>query len=179
MFVIDRIGSLGILFLPSTRAGSHIHHSVRRTREASASMAAAIRAIRQAATDRTVSRPCLALIGPDSPQIPLRVVGIQGSARVCTYKHKPVSEGPRTESFTLISFIFDQLIRSSHLYPIMEDGTKARDSDDGVDRDDQQDNRSTIRQIWTHSWFQILLISFICFCCPGVSILYGLDVADC
>lgn len=23
--------------------------------------------------------------------------------------------------------------------------------------------------IYTHAWFQVLLISFICFCCPGVS----------
>ncbi len=28
---------------------------------------------------------------------------------------------------------------------------------------------SMIRRVYTNSWFQILLISFICFCCPGVS----------
>ncbi|KAJ5908762.1 hypothetical protein N7495_001444 [Penicillium taxi] len=28
--------------------------------------------------------------------------------------------------------------------------------------------RSTVYQIWTHSWSQIILISFICFCCPGM-----------
>lgn len=57
----------------------------------------------------------------------------------------------------------------------MEKGTRMQDfsaREDGQ-KDGQQDNqlgnRSTIRQIWTHSWFQILLISFICFCCPGVS----------
>ncbi|CAG8375252.1 unnamed protein product [Penicillium salamii] len=27
---------------------------------------------------------------------------------------------------------------------------------------------STVYRLWTHCWFQILLISFICFCCPGV-----------
>lgn len=41
---------------------------------------------------------------------------------------------------------------------------------------DQQTTRSKIHQIWTHSWFQILLISFICFCCPGVSVLSFLHI---
>ncbi|CAG8126104.1 unnamed protein product [Penicillium olsonii] len=27
---------------------------------------------------------------------------------------------------------------------------------------------STVYKIWTHCWFQIILISFICFCCPGM-----------
>lgn len=34
---------------------------------------------------------------------------------------------------------------------------------------EQNENRSTLYKIWTDSWFQIILISFICFCCPGVS----------
>lgn len=34
---------------------------------------------------------------------------------------------------------------------------------------DQEPTRSVMHQVYTHSWFQILLISFICFCCPGVS----------
>lgn len=28
---------------------------------------------------------------------------------------------------------------------------------------------SPVRRVYTNSWFQILMISFICFCCPGVS----------
>ncbi|KAJ5142393.1 Major facilitator superfamily domain general substrate transporter [Penicillium atrosanguineum] len=52
----------------------------------------------------------------------------------------------------------------------MEEGTRVQASptcEDGQ-QDGQQNNQSTIRQLWTHSWFQILLISFICFCCPGM-----------
>ncbi|KAJ5411026.1 uncharacterized protein N7487_005385 [Penicillium crustosum] len=33
---------------------------------------------------------------------------------------------------------------------------------------EQNENRSTLYKIWTDSWFQIILISFICFCCPGM-----------
>lgn len=29
--------------------------------------------------------------------------------------------------------------------------------------------RSLVYRLYTHPWFQILLISLICFCCPGVS----------
>ncbi|KAJ5668690.1 MFS transporter [Penicillium macrosclerotiorum] len=32
----------------------------------------------------------------------------------------------------------------------------------------QDGERSIFYQIYTHCWFQILLISFICFCCPGM-----------
>lgn len=28
---------------------------------------------------------------------------------------------------------------------------------------------SVFSRVYTHAWFQVLLISFICFCCPGVS----------
>lgn len=35
---------------------------------------------------------------------------------------------------------------------------------------EQNETRSTLYKIWTDSWFQIILISFICFCCPGVSL---------
>ncbi|KAJ5280700.1 hypothetical protein N7478_006072 [Penicillium angulare] len=45
----------------------------------------------------------------------------------------------------------------------MEDGMIAGDS-----AVDQEPKRSIMDQIYTHSWFQILLISFICFCCPGM-----------
>ncbi|KAJ5108164.1 Major facilitator superfamily domain general substrate transporter [Penicillium angulare] len=33
---------------------------------------------------------------------------------------------------------------------------------------DPEPTRSVMHQVYTHSWFQILLISFICFCCPGM-----------
>ncbi|KAJ5856660.1 uncharacterized protein N7529_010604 [Penicillium soppii] len=33
---------------------------------------------------------------------------------------------------------------------------------------DRRNSRSTLYKIWTHSWFQIVLISLICFCCPGL-----------
>ena len=39
---------------------------------------------------------------------------------------------------------------------------------------DKDGERSIWRQIYTYCWFQILLISFICFCCPGVSALFFL-----
>ncbi|KAJ5316512.1 hypothetical protein PENANT_c019G04851 [Penicillium antarcticum] len=32
----------------------------------------------------------------------------------------------------------------------------------------RNENRSTFYKIWTHCWFQIILMSFICFCCPGM-----------
>ncbi|KAJ5327670.1 Major facilitator superfamily domain general substrate transporter [Penicillium brevicompactum] len=44
-------------------------------------------------------------------------------------------------------------------------GQSSQDREDG---DDGPSNRSTIHKIWTHCWFQIILISFICFCCPGM-----------
>lgn len=33
---------------------------------------------------------------------------------------------------------------------------------------------SVVYRVYTHPWFQILLISFICFCCPGVR-FYSID----
>jgi hypothetical protein len=33
----------------------------------------------------------------------------------------------------------------------------------------QEDPPPTLYKIYTNPWFQILLISGICFCCPGVS----------
>ncbi|KAJ5742445.1 uncharacterized protein N7511_011464 [Penicillium nucicola] len=32
----------------------------------------------------------------------------------------------------------------------------------------QNASRSIFHRIWTHCWFQIILMSFICFCCPGM-----------
>lgn len=29
--------------------------------------------------------------------------------------------------------------------------------------------QSLFMRVYTNAWFQVLLISFICFCCPGVS----------
>ncbi|KAJ5583122.1 hypothetical protein N7535_001742 [Penicillium sp. DV-2018c] len=43
---------------------------------------------------------------------------------------------------------------------IEEGNTSVTGSDNG--------NRSTLWKLWTNSWFQIILISFICFCCPGM-----------
>ncbi|KAJ5702014.1 MFS general substrate transporter [Penicillium malachiteum] len=37
-----------------------------------------------------------------------------------------------------------------------------------MDTQRQQQKKSDVYQIYTNSWFQILLISFICFCCPGM-----------
>ncbi|KAJ5700977.1 MFS general substrate transporter [Penicillium malachiteum] len=34
--------------------------------------------------------------------------------------------------------------------------------------DNQPQKKSGVYQLYTNSWFQILLISFICFCCPGM-----------
>ncbi|KAJ5627259.1 MFS general substrate transporter [Penicillium herquei] len=37
-----------------------------------------------------------------------------------------------------------------------------------MDTQSQQQKKSGVYQLYTNSWFQILLISFICFCCPGM-----------
>ncbi|KAJ5720658.1 MFS general substrate transporter [Penicillium malachiteum] len=34
--------------------------------------------------------------------------------------------------------------------------------------ENQEQKKTSVYQIYTNSWFQILLISFICFCCPGM-----------
>ena len=113
-----------------------------------------------------------------------------GIRQGCRYNTNPYLRGPGPTNllglassrkglffflFTILPCVPEELVRHT-ITAIMEDGTRAQDSP-VVDRDGQQDNRSTIRQIWTHSWFQILLISFICFCCPGVGISNNLDIA--
>jgi hypothetical protein len=53
----------------------------------------------------------------------------------------------------------------------MEDGTRHGDVADAVVHANEDGKRSIFYQIYTHCWFQIILISFICFCCPGVGFL--------
>ncbi|KAJ5102499.1 MFS general substrate transporter, partial [Penicillium argentinense] len=48
----------------------------------------------------------------------------------------------------------------------MEDGTRVGDATGSPVV--QQRQRSTLYTVYSNSWFQILLISFICFCCPGM-----------
>ncbi|GLI81568.1 hypothetical protein PoHVEF18_009953 [Penicillium ochrochloron] len=50
----------------------------------------------------------------------------------------------------------------------MEDGTRHGDVADAVVHANEDGKRSIFYQIYTHCWFQIILISFICFCCPGM-----------
>ncbi|KAJ5585609.1 MFS transporter [Penicillium hispanicum] len=45
----------------------------------------------------------------------------------------------------------------------MEGNPTAEDGSSG-----HEEKRSVFHQIYTHCWFQILLMSFICFCCPGM-----------
>ncbi|KAJ6008276.1 MFS general substrate transporter [Penicillium herquei] len=41
-------------------------------------------------------------------------------------------------------------------------------TEETVVMDNQEQKKSGVYQLYTNSWFQILLISFICFCCPGM-----------
>ena len=52
----------------------------------------------------------------------------------------------------------------------------AADNDSSVDADVTTDvetangKKNIFSTLFTNAWFQVLLISFICFCCPGVSL---------
>ncbi|KAJ5987768.1 MFS general substrate transporter [Penicillium waksmanii] len=49
----------------------------------------------------------------------------------------------------------------------MEDGNRVQETT-GSMSSEPHNKRSTLYTIYSNSWFQILLISFICFCCPGM-----------
>ncbi|KAJ5160930.1 UNC93-like protein [Penicillium canariense] len=49
-----------------------------------------------------------------------------------------------------------------------DNDTSAGDAAGPIMHAGEDDKRSTFHQIYTHCWFQIILISFICFCCPGM-----------
>ncbi|OOQ90618.1 putative MFS transporter [Penicillium brasilianum] len=50
----------------------------------------------------------------------------------------------------------------------MENGTRSGDAAGSGVHENEAGKRSVFYQIYTHCWFQIILISFICFCCPGM-----------
>lgn len=49
---------------------------------------------------------------------------------------------------------------------------------DGEERDDWQSSSSKLVRFYSHPWTQILLISLICFCLPGVRLPSSMFLAS-
>lgn len=111
----------------------------------------------------------------------------QGSVANTTLITLVFEEGPRTFGFFLSLHVWGLQKQAvlggiglcsrgsfSYLLDAMEDNSTSGDAAGSVVRANEDGKRSLFYQVYTHCWFQIILISFICFCCPGVGSLRSL-----